>query len=114
MNLSPALFRQARGRPVGSRSDLAPAAIARSANDLRARAEAEFSGSELRRSVEETFAWLRTRLAGVLADAWSQGELDTSLDPAGAGGCFGAGFVAGYVSGSAWPAAPPSARHRPR
>ncbi|MFB9625398.1 TetR/AcrR family transcriptional regulator [Nonomuraea helvata] len=122
------MYHHFRGKP-----DLALAAIARSADDMRVRAEAELSGSasplqritvylrrerdalrgcpvgrltqdpdvmadpELRRPVEETFAWLRTRLAGVLADARSQGELDASLDPAATATALVAVLQGGYV-----------------
>ncbi|MEV4109826.1 TetR/AcrR family transcriptional regulator [Nonomuraea sp. NPDC049695] len=122
------MYHHFRGKP-----DLALAAIARSADDMRVRAEAELSGSgtplqritaylrrerdalrgcpvgrltqdpdvmadpELRRPVEQTFAWLRNRLAGVLADAQSQGELDTSLDPAATATALVAVLQGGYV-----------------
>ncbi|MEV1178959.1 TetR/AcrR family transcriptional regulator [Nonomuraea sp. NPDC049784] len=122
------MYHHFRGKP-----DLALAAIARSADDMRARAEAEFSGSGtpvqritaylrrerealrgcpvgrltqdpdvmddsvLRRPVEETFAWLRARLAGVLAEARSQGELDTALDPAATATALVAVLQGGYV-----------------
>ncbi|MGW0203891.1 TetR/AcrR family transcriptional regulator, partial [Nonomuraea sp. NPDC003201] len=106
------MYHHFRGKP-----DLALAAITRSAEEMRARAEAELSGPgspvrritaylsrerdalrgcpvgrltqdpdvmadpELRRPVEETFSWLRTRLAAVLAQAQADGELAAGPDP---------------------------------
>lgn len=122
------MYHHFRGKP-----DLALAAITRSAEELRARAEAEFSGPgtpvqrvttylrrerdalrgcpvgrltqdpdvmadpALRRPVEETFTWLRTRLAGVLTEARENGELDTALDPAATATALVAVLQGGYV-----------------
>jgi TetR/AcrR family transcriptional repressor of nem operon len=113
--------------------DLAAAAISRSAEDLRARAEAQFTASgtvtervtaylrrerdalkgcpvgrltqdpevmadpELRQPVEETFAWLTGRLAGLLAQGRSEGELDAGLDPAATAAALVAVLQGGYV-----------------
>lgn len=122
------MYHHFRGKP-----DLALAAITRSADELRGRAEAEFAGPgapvqritaylrrerealrgcpvgrltqdrdvmadpALRRPVEETFAWLRTRLAGVLAEARAQGDLDTALDPMATATALVAVLQGGYV-----------------
>jgi AcrR family transcriptional regulator len=122
------MYHHFRGKP-----DLALAAITRSAEDLRARAEPELSGPgtpmqritaylrrerdalrgcpvgrltqdpdvmadpALRRPVEETFAWLRTRLAEVLAEARADGELGPTLDPAATAAALVAVLQGGYV-----------------
>ncbi|WP_326822797.1 TetR/AcrR family transcriptional regulator [Streptosporangium sp. NBC_01756] len=122
------MYHHFRGKP-----DLALAAITRSAEELRARAEVEFSGPgtpvqrviaylrrerdalrgcpvgrltqdpevmadpALRRPVEETFTWLRTRLAGVLTEARANGEFDTALDPAATATALVAVLQGGYV-----------------
>jgi TetR/AcrR family transcriptional repressor of nem operon len=51
----------------------------------------------LRRPVEQTFAWLRTRLADVLAQARASGELDPVLDPAATATALVAVLQGGYV-----------------
>ncbi|MEU7830038.1 TetR/AcrR family transcriptional regulator [Nonomuraea sp. NPDC049129] len=115
------------------KSDLALAAITRSAEELRDRAEAELGGSgtpvqriasylrrerealrgcpvgrltqdsdvmadpTLRRPIEETFAWLRDRLAGVLTEARAAGELATALDPAATATALVAVLQGAYV-----------------
>ncbi|WP_189936925.1 TetR/AcrR family transcriptional regulator [Streptomyces sulfonofaciens] len=122
------MYHHFRGKP-----DLALAAIGRSAEELRDRAEAEFTGpgtavervsgylrrerdalrgcpvgrltqdpdvmadAELRRPVEETFAWLTDRLAGLLAEARASGELDAALDPASTAAALVAVLQGGYV-----------------
>ncbi|KAB8194605.1 TetR family transcriptional regulator [Nonomuraea phyllanthi] len=122
------MYHHFRGKP-----DLALAAITRSAEDLRARAEAELSGGgtplervvtylrrerdalrgcpvgrltqdpdvmadpALRRPVEETFSWLRGRLAGVLAQAQAGGELAAAPDPAATATALVAVLQGGYV-----------------
>ncbi|WP_188192156.1 TetR/AcrR family transcriptional regulator [Nonomuraea sp. SYSU D8015] len=122
------MYHHFRGKP-----DLALAAISRSAEELRARAESELSGpgapvqrvtaylrrerdalrgcpvgrltqdpdvmadSALRRPVEEAFAWLRTRIAGVLTEARANAELDTALDPAATATALVAVLQGGYV-----------------
>lgn len=120
---------------------LALAAIEANAADLRARAEADFTGPgtaaqritaylrrerdalrgcpvgrlaqdpdviadpDLRRPLEETFDWLRSRLAGLLEESRAAGELALSLDPAAAAAALTAMVQGGYVlaraSGSA-------------
>jgi TetR/AcrR family transcriptional regulator, transcriptional repressor for nem operon len=115
------------------KSDLALAAIGRSAEELRARAEAEFTGPgtvveriaaylrrerealkgcpvgrltqdpdvmadpELRRPVEETFAWLTRRLARLLAAGRASGELDARTDPAATAAALVAVLQGAYV-----------------
>jgi len=105
------MYHHFRGKP-----DLALAAINAEVEDMRARAEREFSGTgtvieriaayltrerevlkgcpvgrltqdpdvmadpELRRPVEEVFAWMTGRVGGLLAEARVNGELDPSLD----------------------------------
>ena len=122
------MYHHFRGKP-----DLALAAISRSAEDLRARAEAEFTGPgtvaervgvylrrerdarkgcpvgrltqdpdvmadpELRRPVEQTLGWLTGRLAGLLAEARANGELDDGLDPAATAAALVAVLQGGYV-----------------
>jgi TetR/AcrR family transcriptional repressor of nem operon len=51
----------------------------------------------LRRPVEQTFGWLRTSLADVLAQARSSGELDPTLDPASTATALVAVLQGGYV-----------------
>ena len=113
--------------------DLALAAIVRSADELRARAEAEFTrpgtvmervsaflrrerdvlrgcpvgrltqdpdvvaNPDLRRPVEEAFAWLTGRLAGLLAEGREKGEFDASLDPVATATALVAVLQGGYV-----------------
>lgn len=122
------MYHHFHGKP-----DLALAAIGRSAEELRGRAEAEFAGSgtvverittylrrerevlkgcpvgrltqdpdvmadpELRRPVEETFAWLTERLAALLAEGRTNGELDAGLDPAATATALVAVLQGGYV-----------------
>lgn len=52
---------------------------------------------ELRRPVQETFAWLTNQLAGVLAEGSANGELDTGLDPAATATALVAVLQGGYV-----------------
>lgn len=51
----------------------------------------------LRRPVEETFAWLTGRLAELLEEGRATGELDTSLDPAATATALVAVLQGGYV-----------------
>jgi TetR/AcrR family transcriptional repressor of nem operon len=137
---SPKAIQERSGAGQGSmyhhfqgKSELALAAIGRNADDLRARAEAEFAGPgtvldritvylrrerdvlkgcpvgrltqdpdvmadpDLRRPVEETFAWLTGRLAGLLEEGRATGELDTGLDPAATATALVAVLQGGYV-----------------
>ncbi|MEV8632978.1 TetR/AcrR family transcriptional regulator [Streptosporangium sp. NPDC051023] len=61
----------------------------------------------LRRPVEETFAWLRRRLAEILAEGRARGELDDGLDPVTTAATLVATLQGGYVlaraAGSAEP-----------
>ncbi|GAA3074205.1 TetR/AcrR family transcriptional regulator [Streptosporangium carneum] len=61
----------------------------------------------LRRPVDETFAWLRDRLADVLAEGRDRGELDAALDPVATASAVVAVLQGGYVlaraAGSAEP-----------
>ena len=122
------MYHHFRGKP-----DLALAAISRSAEELRARAEAEFTAPgtvaervgaylrrerdalkgcpvgrltqdpdvmadpELRKPVEQTLGWLTGRLAGLLAEARANGELDDGLDPAATAAALVAVLQGGYV-----------------
>lgn len=52
---------------------------------------------ELRRPLDETFDWLRQRLAGVLAEGVARGELPGSLDPADTAATIVAVLQGGYV-----------------
>jgi len=52
---------------------------------------------ELRRPVQETFAWLTGRLAGLLAEGCANGELDAGLDPAATAAALVAVLQGGYV-----------------
>ncbi|HEX6527847.1 MAG TPA: TetR/AcrR family transcriptional regulator [Streptosporangiaceae bacterium] len=145
---SPKAIQERSGAGQGSmyhhfhgKRDLALAAIEQNAADLRARAEADFSGPgtaaervaaylrrerealrgcpvgrltqdpdvmadpDLRRPVEETFGWLRARLAGLLDQGRAHGELAASLDPQTVATALVALLQGGYVlaraSGSA-------------
>jgi TetR/AcrR family transcriptional regulator, transcriptional repressor for nem operon len=145
---SPKAIQQRSGAGQGSmyhhfrgKRDLALAAIEQNAADLRARAEADFSGPgtvaervaaylrrerealrgcpvgrltqdpgvmadpDLRRPVEETFGWLRARLAGLLEEGRARGDLAPSLDPQAVATALVAVLQGGYVlaraSGSA-------------
>jgi hypothetical protein len=51
----------------------------------------------LRRPVEETFTWLRTRLADVLSEGRERGELAAGLDPAATASTIVAVLQGGYV-----------------
>ena len=52
---------------------------------------------ELRRPVQETFAWLTGRLAGLLAEGCTNGEFDTGLDPVSTATALVAVLQGGYV-----------------
>lgn len=52
---------------------------------------------ELREPVRETFAWLRERLAGILADGVAAGELRPGLDPVDTAATLAAVVQGGYV-----------------
>lgn len=122
------MYHHFQGKP-----DLALAAIRRSADELRARAEAEFTrpgtvvdrisaflrrerdvlkgcpigrltqdpdvmaDPDLRRPVQETFAWLTDRLAGLLAEGRANGEFGAALDPAATASALVAVLQGGYV-----------------
>lgn len=137
---SPKAIQERSGAGQGSmyhhfhgKRDLALAAIEQNAADLRARAEADFSGPgtvtervaaylrrerealrgcqvgrltqdpdvmadpELRSPVEETFGWLRARLAGLLQEGRAHGELAASLDPETVATALVAVLQGGYV-----------------
>lgn len=117
----------------GGKPDLALAAINRTADDMRAQAEAGFASSgtaveritaylhrerevlrgcpvgrltqdpdvmadpELRRPVDDTFAWLTARMAEVLADGLDHGEFDDALDPCAVAYTVVAVLQGGYV-----------------
>ncbi|MGI5200786.1 TetR/AcrR family transcriptional regulator [Spirillospora sp. CA-108201] len=51
----------------------------------------------LRRPVEETFAWLRTRLAAVLREGVDRGELEPSVEPSPTATAIVATLQGGYV-----------------
>lgn len=51
----------------------------------------------LRQPVEETFTWLRTRLADVLDEGRARGELDAAIDPAATASTIVAVHQGGYV-----------------
>jgi TetR/AcrR family transcriptional regulator, transcriptional repressor for nem operon len=51
----------------------------------------------LRRPVDETFAWLRERIAGVISEGQAAGELDATLDPAETASTIVAVLQGGYV-----------------
>ncbi len=137
---SPKAIQERSGAGQGSmyhhfqgKSELALAAIGRNADDLRTRAEAEFSGpgtvveritvylrrerdvlkgcpvgkltqdpdvmadADLRRPVEETFGWLTGRLAELLDEGRTAGELDAALDPVATATALVAVLQGGYV-----------------
>jgi AcrR family transcriptional regulator len=137
---SPRAIQQRAGVGQGSmyhhftgKPDLALAAVRRSAEDMRAKAEGELSGpgtayerietyllreravlrgcpvgrltqdpdviadAVLRRPLEETFDWLRQRLAQVLAEGQERGELASSLDPRATAATIVATLQGGYV-----------------
>lgn len=140
LGTSPRAIQQRSGVGQGSmyhhfdgKPDLALAAITRTAAELRAAAEAQFTAPGtaldrvtaylrrerdvlrgcpigrltqdpevmadpvLRRPVEETLAWVRRRLAGVLAEGVEHGELDPGLDPAATAAGIVAVLQGGYV-----------------
>ncbi len=137
---SPKAIQQRAGAGQGSmyhhfagKPDLALAAIRRTAEEMRAKAEEQFSASgtavdrvtaylrrerdvrkgcpigrltqdpdvmgdpTLRAPVDETLAWLRERLAEVLAEGRERGELDNALDPQAAAATVVAVLQGGYV-----------------
>jgi TetR/AcrR family transcriptional regulator, transcriptional repressor for nem operon len=137
---SPKSIQQLAGAGQGSmyhhfagKHDLALTAIRRTAEELRAVAEAQLSAPgtalqritaylrrerdvlkgcpvgrltqdpdvmadpALRAPVEETFAWLRTRLTQVLDAGRDAGELDSALDPAATAATIVAVLQGGYV-----------------
>ncbi|MEV0424593.1 TetR/AcrR family transcriptional regulator [Streptosporangium canum] len=137
---SPKAIQQRAGAGQGSmyhhfagKPDLALAAIRRTAEGMRAKAEEQFSASgtaldrvtaylrrerdvlkgcpvgrltqdpdvmgdpALRAPVDETLAWLRERLAEVLAEGRERGELDDALDPRTAAATVVAVLQGGYV-----------------
>ncbi|MEU6717049.1 TetR/AcrR family transcriptional regulator [Nonomuraea sp. NPDC046802] len=51
----------------------------------------------LRRPVDEFFAWLRARIAGLVTEAQAKGELDNALDPAATATAIVAVLQGGYV-----------------
>lgn len=51
----------------------------------------------LREPVEETFTWLRSRLAGVVAEGIDAGELSPAIDPAATASAIVAALQGGYV-----------------
>ncbi|MEV4182996.1 TetR/AcrR family transcriptional regulator [Streptosporangium canum] len=137
---SPKAIQQRAGAGQGSmyhhfagKPDLALAAIRRTAEEMRAKAEEQFSASgtavdrvtaylrrerdvlkgcpigrltqdpdvmgdpALRAPVDETLAWLRERLAEVLAEGRERGELDDALDPQAAAATVVAVLQGGYI-----------------
>ncbi len=137
---SPKAIQQLAGAGQGSmyhhfsgKPGLAHAAICRTAEEMRAKAEAQFTtpGTAveritaylhrerdvlkgcpigrltqdpdvmadplLRQPVEETFSWLRARLAVVLAEGQVRGELDAALDPESTAATIVAVLQGGYV-----------------
>ncbi|GAB2613016.1 TetR/AcrR family transcriptional regulator [Streptomyces capparidis] len=66
-----------------------------------------FASPELREPVDETLAWLRRRLAEVLAEGRADGEFDDALDPGSTAAALVAVLQGGYVlaraAGSAEP-----------
>jgi TetR/AcrR family transcriptional regulator, transcriptional repressor for nem operon len=144
---SPKAIQQRAGAGQGSmyhhftgKPDLALAAVRRSAEEMRAKAERELSGpgtayerietyllrereilrgcpvgrltqdpdviadAALRRPLEETFDWLRRRLAEVLAE---RGELRGGLDPVATAATIVATLQGGYVLARAAQSAEP-------
>ncbi|MFI8421074.1 TetR/AcrR family transcriptional regulator [Streptomyces sp. NPDC085479] len=113
--------------------DLALAAIRRTAEEMRAKAEEQFSvpgtavervtaflrrerdvlkgcpigrltqdpdvmaDPVLRAPVDETLAWVRERLASILAEGCEQGELDAAMDPRATAATVFAVLQGGYV-----------------
>jgi TetR/AcrR family transcriptional repressor of nem operon len=115
------------------KADLALAAIDRTAQEQRAKAEEQFAtpgtaleritaylrrerdvlkgcpigrltqdpdvmaDPDLRRPVDETFDWLRDRIAGVISEGQVRGELAAALDPADTASAIVAVLQGGYV-----------------
>lgn len=138
---SPKAIQQRAGAGQGSmyhhfagKSDLALAALRRSAERMRAQADAQMSAdgmtaferiaayllrdrdvlrgcrigrmtqdpdvvasAELRGPVEETFGWLRERIAGILAEGVARGEFDAALEPQDTAATVVAVVQGGYV-----------------
>ncbi|MGK4584249.1 TetR/AcrR family transcriptional regulator [Kitasatospora sp. HPMI-4] len=137
---SPKAIQQRSGVGQGSmyhhfsgKTDLAAAALRRSAEDVRELAERQFSGpgtayqrieayllrdrevlrgcpigrmaqdpevvaeTQLRRPVEETFDWLRGRLADLIAEGQAAGEFAAGPDPAEVAAAIAAVAQGGYV-----------------
>jgi len=137
---SPKAMQQRAGAGQGSmyhhfrgKSDLAAAAVRRSAEQLRATAGRDLGGERgaaervrayllrersvlrgcrvgglaqdpdvvadpaLRAPLEETFRWLRGRLAEVLEEGRADGEFDAALDPEGTAAAIVAVVQGGYV-----------------
>lgn len=51
----------------------------------------------LRAPIEETFAWLRARLAAVVLEGLDRGELESTVDPASTAAAIVAALQGGYV-----------------
>jgi AcrR family transcriptional regulator len=137
---SPRAIQQRAGAGQGSmyhhftgKPDLALAAIGRTAEELRAKADAQLTAPgtaveritaylrrerdvlkgcpigrltqdpevmadpSLRAPVEETFTWMRKRLAGVLAEGRERGEFGAALDVAATASAIVAVLQGGYV-----------------
>jgi AcrR family transcriptional regulator len=137
---SPKAIQERAGAGQGSmyhhftgKPDLALAAINRTAEEMRAKAEAQFAGGgtaveritaylrrerdalkgcpigrltqdpdvmadpALRAPVEQTLAWLRGRLAQILAEGRERGEVAAALDPAATAATIVAVLQGGYV-----------------
>jgi TetR/AcrR family transcriptional regulator, transcriptional repressor for nem operon len=150
VGMSPRAIQQRAGAGQGSmyhhfagKSDLALAAVRRTAEDMRTQAEGELSGPGaayeriesyllrerevlrgcpvgrltqdpdviadpvLRRPLEETFDWLRSRLARVLAEGRERGELARDLDAATTAATVVATLQGGYVLARAAASAEP-------
>ncbi|MER5421130.1 TetR/AcrR family transcriptional regulator [Streptosporangium roseum] len=147
---SPKAIQQRAGAGQGSmyhhfagKPELALAAIRRTAEEMRAKAEEQLSAPgtsvdrvtaylrrerdvlkgcpigrltqdpdvmadpALRAPVDETLAWLRERLAEVLAEGRERGELDTTLDPRATAATVVAVLQGGYVLARAADSAQP-------
>jgi AcrR family transcriptional regulator len=55
------------------------------------------ASGELREPVRDTFAWLRERLAGIVADGIASGELRPGIDPVDTAAALAAVVQGGYV-----------------
>ncbi len=140
VGMSPRAIQQRASAGQGSmyhhfsgKSELALAAIRRSADDLRTQGEQQFSApgtaleritayllrqrdvlrgcrigrltqdpevvanAALRAPVDETFAWLQSRLAEVLAEGQRNGEIDPQLEASEIGSMIAAVLQGGYV-----------------